>query len=217
MTLGRPGDGIVDWDAVRERLARSAAALDETLHFSAERARQVLEERARLMARPLPRPRQAAGHLEVVAFPLGRERYALETRHVIEVVRLTDLTPIPGVGGFLRDVTNVRGNILAVLDLRRLFGGSPEQLEDLSHIVVCGRRRPEFGILAEGMLEVRSIDIDDVYELDGAADQTGRDFLRGITDDALAVVDGETLLADPRLFTDEDRGPDGSDSTRGSE
>src|SRR5438105_3118501 len=86
----------INWADVRRRLARVLAATEGAVRLSPERARAVMDERARTLARaPVSAP-DAAEILEVVTFPIANERYALETRHVREVARVTDCTAVPG-------------------------------------------------------------------------------------------------------------------------
>src|SRR5262245_46166269 len=96
----------IDWQQVRRRLARAVAATEEASRLSPERARAVMEERARALARVPPAAARAADVLEVVIFALADELYAIETRHVREVSRLTDATPVPGAPDFLLGVLN---------------------------------------------------------------------------------------------------------------
>src|SRR6185369_15122442 len=93
--------GGIDWQQVRARLAQARTALDESLRLSPERARAVMEERARTLAQVPPEAPAAAEVLEVVTFDLAGERYAIETRHTREVVRFTEPTPVPGAPEFL--------------------------------------------------------------------------------------------------------------------
>ena len=86
--------GAIDWRQVHERLARARRATEESVRLSPERARAVMEERARTLARVPPRAPAAAEVLEVVTFRLAGERYAVETSHVREVVRFADFTPV---------------------------------------------------------------------------------------------------------------------------
>jgi hypothetical protein len=113
--------GGTDWAEVRARLDRAGAATAEALRLSPERARAVLEERARALAR-VPPAEYAGAVLEVVTFDLAGERYALETRHVRAVVRLGEHTPVPGAPDFLVGVLNLRGEVLAVMDLGKVLG-----------------------------------------------------------------------------------------------
>jgi len=53
---------------------------------------------------------------------LGGERYALDVECVLEIAELGELTPVPGAPGAVRGVCNVRGEVLPVLNMARLFG-----------------------------------------------------------------------------------------------
>src|SRR5579871_2124143 len=91
----------LDWKRARARLARALAATEESWRLTPERARAILEERARKEAESEAAPAAAGVVLEAVVFALGNEKYALETRFVREVVRLSDYTPLPGSPPFL--------------------------------------------------------------------------------------------------------------------
>ena len=115
----------IDWQAVRERMTRAAVAFDQACQITPERARRILEERARAVAR-VPAAAPAVGALvEIIRFALGEERYAVETNCVREILRFKAATPLPGTPDFLVGVTNLRGQILAVFDLRRFLGIPP--------------------------------------------------------------------------------------------
>jgi purine-binding chemotaxis protein CheW len=194
----------IDWKQVRERLARVLTATEESLRLSPDRARAVLEERARALARVPPAVTRAAEVIEVVTFALANELYAIETRFVRGVVRLTDYTPLPGAPPFLVGVLNLRGDILAVMDLRTFFNVGGKGLTDLARVLVLGTERPEFGVLADAALEVRTLRIDDVLDAPSSVAGIGREYLRGLTQEALIVLDGAGLLQDKRLFIDEE-------------
>jgi purine-binding chemotaxis protein CheW len=197
----RPRPEAIDWSQVRKRLARAIAATEETLRLSPQRARAILDERARLLARVPVQETRAEG-LEVVVFTLANERYGIETRHVREVVRLTNLTPLPGAPEFLAGIINLRGSILAVLDLGKFFGLAVPELSDRARVIVLGEERAEFGVLAEAY-EVVTLRADAVREPPDSVAGSAREFLRGVTADALLVLDGAALLADPRLTIDQ--------------
>jgi purine-binding chemotaxis protein CheW len=145
--------GPIDWRAVHARLERAAAAARAALSPSAEQAKAVMDERARALARVPARPPRAAEVMKVAVLTLARERYAIETRYVRRVVRLEDLTPIPGAPEFLSGVINLRGEILDVFDLRVLFGLAAGAATERSRVVVLGDDRDEFGVLADAAHE----------------------------------------------------------------
>jgi purine-binding chemotaxis protein CheW len=196
----------LDWKRARARLARALAATEESWRLTPERARAVLEERARRLTQAAAVPVAPAAVLEVVTFALGGEQYALETRYVREVVRLTDCTPLPGAPPFLLGVLNLRGDILAVLDLRSFFGVAGQAPTERSRVLVLGGERVEFGLLADAAHEVRALRADAVLEPPGSVAGAGREYVRGVTSEALIVLDGAVLLQDRRLFIDQDEG-----------
>src|SRR5947209_20480210 len=97
---------VIDWARVRQRLARAIERTEAAERLSPERARAVMDERARALAL-VSTPPATAGTVEVVVFALGEGRCAVGAEHVREVRRLADLTPPPGAGALGGGVTNL--------------------------------------------------------------------------------------------------------------
>ena len=65
-----------------------------------------------------------------LVFSLGGEKFGIPIRQVIELDRLPRITPVPNVPAWVRGITNLRGEIVPVLDLGLLLGmGRSERLE----------------------------------------------------------------------------------------
>ncbi|MEO7094339.1 MAG: chemotaxis protein CheW, partial [Polyangiales bacterium] len=107
----------VDWPALHARLAQAAARREEALHPSAERVQRILEERARLLARPVHATAPAHDTLELLVCALGDERCALETRSVLHAGRAPRVTGIPGVPSPFVGIANHAGGVIPVIDL----------------------------------------------------------------------------------------------------
>src|SRR6266446_5169387 len=132
------GHETIDWQDVRARLARATMKTEQALQLSPERGQEVMDARALLLAQTPAGEAQTVATFEVIVFTLANERYAIETCHVREVIRFSDFTPLPGAPEFLVGVTNLRGHILAVVDLRKFFGVAARGLTDLSRVLVLG-------------------------------------------------------------------------------
>lgn len=196
--------GKFDWDAAKARLAWVAKTLEEVHQLSPERAKQVLDERARKLAQVPPEEPESDEVLEAVTFSLAGERFAVETRYVLEVLRSFDCTVIPGAPEFLSGVTNRRGEVLAVMDLCGFFNLKGNATGDQRPwVIVLGVDRAEFGILAHAVNEVTLLRVDQIHPPPGSVAGIARDYLRGVTSDALIVLDGGVLLADERLVIDQ--------------
>ena len=199
----RPRDLAINWADVRERLARAQAAATAALEPPPERVRALMDERARALARP-PAQSEETDAIAVMTFALGTERYAIETEYAREVVRLTDFSPVPGAPDFVLGVTNLRGEVLCLVDLRTFFDVPSNGLTDLSRIVVVGIETAEFGILVDEAFEMATLRPNDVVPPSESVAGIGREYLLGVTREALIVLDGAALLRDPRLFVNQD-------------
>jgi purine-binding chemotaxis protein CheW len=193
----------IDWGEVRRRLERAIAATEATGTLSPEQARALLDQRARELARAPAAALRADEVLDVVAFDLAGERYAIEAHHVCEVSRLGEVARVPGAPGHLAGVLNRRGEVLPVFDLRVLLGLSTPAATERSRILVLGDARAELGVLADEVREVRRLRRAEVLEAAGTQVQGAvRQHVLGVTAAALVVLDGAALLRDPRLFID---------------
>src|SRR5258707_14452178 len=127
---------------------------------NANDAEQILQARARALAR---RPRRASAEgttLEVLEFRLASERYAVESRLVQEVHPLRDLTPLPCTPPFVLGIVNVRGRILPVLDLKKFFDLPESGITDIHVVVIVHAGDVELGILADAVAGVGTVALD---------------------------------------------------------
>lgn len=195
--------GRIDWQQVRERLARATAATENALHLSPKRAQAVLEERACILSHAPAPALHPAAVLEIITFELANERYAIETRYVREVVPLTERIPLPGAPEFLVGILNLRGEILALIDLLQFGGVDNKSLAAASRVLVLGGERAEFGVVADAVHEVVKLRVDELLPPPEAAVGIDRECLRGVTRESLIVLDGAELFRDGRLFIDQ--------------
>lgn len=81
------------------------------------------------MSSPSPSPAaKAAQHW--LSFKLDGGRYAVPLAQVNEVVRVGELTPVPGAAGDLLGVRHLRGHVVAVIDGRRRLGLLPDESDE---------------------------------------------------------------------------------------
>ena len=140
-----------------------------------------------------PEGEHAARLMPAVIFRLADENYAIDARIVLQVHVLRDLTPLAGARAPLFGITHWRGTVLTILDLRERLGVRPRGVTDLSRVIVVSGRRQPFGILVDAARDFVQIDAAMVRPL--PADETGAESLiRGITDDAVLVLDTEAVL-----------------------
>jgi purine-binding chemotaxis protein CheW len=104
-----------------------------------------------------------------VRLRVGRERYALPIENVLEVAELGVLSAVPGAGGAVLGVRNLRGQVLPVFDLAQLLAIAGDGSS--SRVVVAEH---------DGRLAGLAVDeVTDVGALEGEAEETGAEHLSG--------------------------------------
>ena len=165
--------------------------------------KRILHERAQALAREAVKA-VIEPMLEVIEFQLANERYAIETGFLEEVCPLKELTPVPCTPAFVRGMINLRGRILAVIDLKKFFELPEGGLQDLHRVLVLRGAGLELGILADSVLgnlflPVSALD-PELPSLTGIR----AEYLKGVTSDRLAVLDAGRILSDPKIIIHEE-------------
>lgn len=168
-------------------------------------ARDMLRARARALAAVPDAPIDSASTLDVLEFRLAGERYAFESRLVREVVPLRDLTHLPGLPPFVAGIVNVRGQIVAVIDIKRFFELPDVGLTDLHQVVIIERHGLLFGVLADTTLGVRSLPLAALQAHLPTLTGIRAEYLKGVTADRLVVLDADRLAVDPAIIVEQER------------
>lgn len=194
----------LDWAQLHRRLEASNAALKQRLTPSPEEKRKILHARARSLATS-GKAEGTSAHLllEVVEFVLGTEHYGIESCHIREIQPLSEFTPLPCAPPFVLGLVNVRGQILSIINIKKLFDLPEKGLTDLNKVIIVHTRHMELSVLADAILGVRSIPLDELHP--ALPTQTGirADYLKGITKDPMVVLDVEKILSDEKILVDE--------------
>lgn len=167
-------------------------------------AQRILRERAQSLARVPSAGPAAESTLDLLEFRLASERYGLETRYVHEVHPLRELTPLPCTPEFVLGIVNVRGRILPVLDLKKFFQLPDQGLTDLHRIIHLRGNGLELGLLADVMVGVRRVPLDRLQPSLPTLTGIRAEYLKGVTDERLVVLDLDRLLSDPKIIVHEE-------------
>jgi purine-binding chemotaxis protein CheW len=166
-------------------------------------ARQVLQERARALAAPLPDAATDGETLDVVEFILSRERYAFDAACVRGVHPLRQLTVLPGTPAHVLGIVNLRGHVVAVVDLRPFFGLPRRGLADIDKVLVLADGAMEFGVVADAVPGARQVRRGELQASIATFGGIREAYLLGVGRDGLTVLDARRLLHDEALVVNE--------------
>jgi purine-binding chemotaxis protein CheW len=193
-----------DWSELHRRLEMSRSAMQQRLSPGIEQRRTILRARARFLAQERKGEKELSqSPLEVVEFLLASERYGIELTYISEIHALTDFTPLPGTPAFILGLTNVRGRILSVIDIKKLFDLPEKGLTDLNKVIVVRTHQMELGILADAVVGVRTIARNEFRTSLPTLTGIRAEYLKGITKDPSVVLDVEKILSDQKIVVND--------------
>lgn len=102
---------------------------------------------------------------QVVLFELNNQKFAIDIQKVKEINRIPNIIKVPNEKRYLRGIANLRGDVIAIVDLCSLLYGEETQLNDSSRVIIVEQRRERFGILAKKVLSVSKISAENVVEV----------------------------------------------------
>jgi purine-binding chemotaxis protein CheW len=138
--------------------------------------------------------------LQWVTYQLEDETYGINVMQVQEVLRITEIAPVPGAPSYVLGIINLRGNVVTVIDTRSRFGLMPKDSnDDQSRIIIVEVNGNVIGMLVDSVAEVvylHQSEIDSVPMVNN--DESSR-FIQGVCsreDQLLILVDANKFLTE---------------------
>ena len=117
--------------------------------------------------------------IQVVAFNLAKEEYAIDILAVQEIIRPTAITRVPKAPSYIEGVINLRGNVVPVVNLRHRFGLKKEEQTETSRVIILIINDMKIGITVDNVTEVIRIKEEDI-EVPDLSDSLDQRFVQGV-------------------------------------
>lgn len=135
--------------------------------------------------------------LQWVSFRLENEIYGINVMQVQEVLRYSEIAPVPGAPHYVLGIINLRGNVVTVIDTRTRFGLSMAETTDHTRIVVIEVEHQVVGILVDAVAEVVYLRQSEIETTPSVGNEENAKFIQGVchkNDELLILVDLEKLM-----------------------
>lgn len=136
---------------------------------------------------------------QLVTFRLEDETYGINVMHVQEVLRVTEIAPVPGAPPYVLGIINLRGNVVTVIDTRSRFGLPPGEIDEASRIVIIESEMQVVGILVDSVAEVVELSGSEIDSAPNVGNEESSKFIQGVAtrdNNLLIVVDLNKLLSE---------------------
>jgi len=118
--------------------------------------------------------------MQIVAFKLGDEEYAVDILHVQEINRLLKITRVPRAGNNIEGVVNLRGNIIPVINLHAKFDLEPIGDTSDKRIIVFQLEDGKAGIIVDHVSEVLHLEKSNIEEADKIYTTIEGEYIQGV-------------------------------------
>ncbi|GLX77599.1 chemotaxis protein CheW [Thalassotalea insulae] len=137
--------------------------------------------------------------LQWVTFQLDSETYGINVMQVQEVLRYTEIAPVPGAPTYVLGIINLRGNVVTVIDTRSRFGLESSEVTDNTRIVIIEAEKQVIGILVDSVAEVVYLKASEIDVAPNVGNDESAKFIQGVSNrdgELLILVDLNKLLSD---------------------
>jgi purine-binding chemotaxis protein CheW len=141
--------------------------------------------------------------IQVIVFNLGEERYGVEISQVKEIILPTQITRIPNVPSYIEGVLNLRGQIAAIINLRKRLGKEAKKNDENTRIIVIELNDAIVGVMVDSVSEVKYLSSQNIEEIPRfLALKDDSKFLKGVgklEDGLLTLMDLKELFSEDEL------------------
>jgi len=137
--------------------------------------------------------------LQWVTFKLEEETYGVNVMQVQEILRYTEIAPVPGAPSYVLGIINLRGNVVTVIDTRARFGLMSAEATDNSRVLIIEAEEQVIGILADSVAEVVYLRSSEIDSAPNIGTEESAKFIQGVSNrdgELLILVDLNKLLND---------------------
>lgn len=137
--------------------------------------------------------------LQWVTFKLAGETYGVNVMQVQEVLRYSEIAPVPGAPPYVLGIINLRGNVVTVIDTRNRFSLEPGEVTDNTRIVIIEADQHVIGILVDSVAEVVYLRQSEIETAPNVGNEESAKFIQGVchkNDELLILIELNKLLTD---------------------
>ena len=127
--------------------------------------------------------------IQWVTFRLAGETYGINVMQVQEVLRYTEIAPVPGASNHVLGIINLRGNVVTVIDTRVRFGLPQGDINDNTRIVVIEANTHVIGIMVDSVAEVVYLRQSEIDSSPNVGNDESARYIQGV-----CYKDGELLI-----------------------
>ncbi|BFO57631.1 MULTISPECIES: chemotaxis protein CheW [Comamonadaceae] len=142
------------------------------------------------------------GAREYLTFRLDQEEYGIDILKVQEIRGYEPPTRIANAPEFIKGVTNLRGTIVPIVDMRLKFDCSKAEYNSFTVVIILNLRNRVVGIVVDSVSDVMELTSDQIRlapEIESSIDSNCIVGLGSVGERMLILLDIEKLMSNPDM------------------
>jgi len=124
---------------------------------------------------------QELSEIQLVTFLLGDEEFGVPISQIQEIDRLGKITKVPNAATFIEGVTNLRGEVIPVMDTRKRFDLEVRPSDDRTRIIIVNLGGIRTGLVVDSVRQVLNLAKKDIAPTpEGLGSGIDQQFISGI-------------------------------------
>jgi purine-binding chemotaxis protein CheW len=127
---------------------------------------------------------------QYVSFLLSGERYAINIMDVEEIIRFTEITPVPKAPDFVEGIINLRERVIPVVDLKKRINMGESEANDNTRIIVINLNQKRIGLIIDEVDEIVRIESDKIDAAPAVTVNLDSSYIEGVakTDKGMIII-----------------------------
>jgi len=118
--------------------------------------------------------------LQYLTFKLIDETYGINVMQIKEVLRYSEIAPVPGAPSYVLGIVNLRGNVVTVVDTRVRFSLPECTVSDDTRIIIIEHDGEQVGLLVDAVQEVFYLYQGEIEQSPSVGNDEALKFIQGV-------------------------------------
>jgi purine-binding chemotaxis protein CheW len=117
---------------------------------------------------------------QIVVFKLNSEDFCVDINQVVEIIRLQTIIKVPDAPSFVEGITNLRGTVIPIIDLKKRFNLPLSEKNENNRIIVVNVTERSVGFIVDSVTEVLRVEDSTIQEAPDIIKGIGREYITSI-------------------------------------
>ncbi|MEW6621981.1 MAG: chemotaxis protein CheW [Bacillota bacterium] len=144
--------------AVKRQKAESKQKPEALMEAGGDAEKEIAEDVSRVVQRDEKENTADAKRIELVVFRVDEEEFAMKVSNIKEIIRVPPMARVPNAPCHITGLCSLRGELMPVIDSRKLFGMPGREFAESSRIIVAEIHGKKVGLTSDKVLEVINVE-----------------------------------------------------------